>query len=353
MKKLILHLGLQKTGSTSIQETFQWNPEPLARAGFVYGHVDWPNGEINSNHSFPMIAAFGEGWESHEEVLRRGWSPEGLKAHFLGQVMQMLDTDRNLILSGEDITDLQGPGLAAFSDLAREKGFALCPVMFIRSPLEYITSMSQTRIRHGYAFHLFDAARSRRIEPCLKLWPEMACIPFALALQHPDGPLGMLLERYGLPPASAFEVIRQNESLSDHATRIIGHVNGQVPLYLDGAVNPQRSYLDTEPLVGIVGPRFRLTRSEFLKVRELVQRENEAFARLLGPEFCDPSFRFTDRPEPWSAPALAELARAMAALAPGLQEAIRGYFHDGSLVTAEEAALAARILGQGEGPAPA
>lgn len=343
MKTLILHLGLQKTGSTSIQETLFHNPAPLEQAGWRYGQIDWM-GHHNSNHSFPLIVAFSDGWQTSGEIVRRGWSPEGLKDHFTGQVMAALDSSQNLILSGEDITDIPEEGLQAFARLARDMGFDLKPVMFVRSPLEFITSMSQTRVRHGWAYHVFKAVKSPKIEMCLRLWPDMFRLAFAQALKNPEGPLGVMLDTFGLPPAASFNVIRQNESLSEYATRIIGHVNARVPLFQNGAVNPLRQYLDTDPLIGLPGPKYRLTRAEFLEIREMVQRENATFERLLGPEFCDPSFQFSERPLPWTEAALEALATAMHGLSPLLQDTIRDYFRDPALASRDEAALAEEIL---------
>jgi hypothetical protein len=345
MKTLILHLGLQKTGSTTVQETLRYNPAVLAAAGYDYASITWPDGVISSNHSFPLIVALSDGWQNNPEILRRGWTARGLKEHFAAQIDRALETERNLILSGEDITDLDGPGLAALNDLAQARGFAVKPVMLVRPPLEFITSMTQTRIRHGLGYHIFHAGKSRRITPCRALWPGMTCLPFAEAIRHPDGPLGLLLDCCGLPPAGAFNVIRQNDSMSEYATRIIGHVNNAIPLLQDGTVNPLRRYLDTEPLAAIPGPKFRLTRAEFLQTRPLVQSENAAFAEMLGPEFCDPDFQFNDRPLPWTEAALEALALAMQDLSPPLQEAIRSFFADPAQIGPEDSALARRFLG--------
>lgn len=345
MKDLILHLGLQKTGSTSIQETLLYNPEVLARAGYEYARVDWPDLKRNSNHSFPFIVAFSDGWQDNAEIRRRGWTAEGLKPHFQAAIARALDRPANLIFSGEDITEIGGAGLSAFAGLAAARGFAIRPFMLVRSPLEFITSMTQTRIRHGAAYQVFAVGRSRRIEPCLRLWPGMACLPFAEAARHPQGPIGLFLDHCGLPQASAFNLIRQNESLSEFATRIIGHVNAAVPLFKSGGVNPARAYLDTEPLARIPGPKFRLTRSEFLEVRGLVQSENERLAGLLGPDFCDRIPSFNERPTPWTEAAISALAGAMAGLSPQLQAVVRDYFRQAGRVGPDERALAAALLG--------
>lgn len=344
MKTLILHLGLPKTGSTSIQETFLYNPDPLAAAGFVYASIKWPDGPRNSNHSFPMIVSFSDGWQNSPEITRRGYSADGLKQHFIQGILQALDTDQNLILSGEDITDIPEEGLRAFSALAAEKGFDVRPVMFVRPPLEFVTSMSQTRVRHGEGYHVFKVGLSNRIEMSLKIWPDLLAIASKDAINHPHGPLGRLLDAFHLPSAEKFNVITSNESMSEFATRIIGHLNTQLPLFLDGAVNPLRKYLDTEPLIRIKGPKFKLTRAEFLDIRNLIQSENANLERLLGANFCDPNFSFQDAPHAWTIGAIEELAEAMQTLSPHLQSTVRGYFSASTDISASEKAIASRIL---------
>jgi hypothetical protein len=344
MKTLILHLGLPKTSSTSIQETFLYNPGPLAAAGFDYVSIKWPDGPRNSNHSFPMIVSFSDGWQRSPEITRRGYSADGLKQHFMQAILRALDTDQNLILSGEDITNIPEEGLRAFSALAADKGFEVRPIMFVRPPLEFVTSMSQTRVRHGEGHHVFKVGLSNKITISLKIWPNLLAIAFKDAIHHPHGPLGRLLDAFQLPSADKFNVITSNESMSEFATRIIGHLNTQIPLFLDGTVNPLRKYLDTEPLAQIKGPKFKLTRAEFLDVRNLIQSENANFERLLGANFCDPHFSFQDAPQAWTTAAIEELSVAMQTLSPTLQNSIRGYFSTSTGLSASEIALASKIL---------
>lgn len=323
-----------------------YNPVPLAEAGYLYAQLNWP-GEVNSNHSFPMIVAFSGGWQTNPEIERRNWQADGLKTHFMAEILRALDTDQNVIFSGEDISDIPVEGLRAFSDLAREKGFAVRPIMFVRPPLEFITSMSQTRIRHGDPFHIFEGQKSANIDACLQVWPDMTCIVFQKAARHPKGPCGMLVDAFGLSSPDRYEVVSANNSMSDFSTRIIGHINRQIPLYLDGAVNPLRHYLDTEPLAQIAGPKFILTQSEFMSIREFLQEENAAIAGLLGPEFCDRTFNFNVTPDPWGAQALGELAEAMQPLRPEMQDCIRGYFSLSPDVSPTDRTLAREILREG------
>ena len=119
---------------------------------------------------------------------------------------------------------------------------------------------------------------------------------------------------------------------------------GPVQLFVDGAVNPLRAYLDTEPLAGITGPKFQLTRREFADYRAPIQTENATFATLLGPSFCDPNFSFPDAPPPWTTPELQQVLTAMRPLTGPLQDAIRDYFGTSPDVGAAQRAIACKIL---------
>ena len=228
--------------------------------------------------------------------------------------------------------------------MAADKGFAVHPIMFVRPPLEFVTSMSQTRVRHGQGYHVFKVGKSSKIEMSLHVWLNLLTIAFNDAIKHPFGPFGALLEAFQLPTADRFNLIKSNESMSEYATRIIGHINTQLPLFVDGQVNPQRTYLDTEPLASIKGPKFKLTRAEFMTIRDFIQRENAALSALLGPEYCDPSFSFQDAPHPWTEVALGQLGAAMQPLSTTLQDCVRSYFSTSPEVSAAERQLADEVL---------
>ena len=126
MKKLVLHLGLPKTASTSIQETFFWNPAPLSKANYIYAKIAWPDGSFNSNHGFPMTVAFSDDWAGSQEIVRRSLPSDGLREHFMGQIKKAMSTDGNVIFSGEDIplamAQLQTSITTGFSTLLSSLG---------------------------------------------------------------------------------------------------------------------------------------------------------------------------------------------------------------------------------------
>ncbi len=236
--------------------------------------------------------------------------------------------------------------MRALTALAAEKGFAVYPALLVRPPLEFVTGMSQTRIRHGLGFHVFADGKSDKIMTGLKVWPGLQTFAFRDAVKHPFGPFGVLTEAFGLPSPKQFNLIASNAVISDYATRIIGQVNTRIPLYVNDGINPLRTYLDTEPLDAIRGPKFSLTRGEFVGIRDFIQRENATMKTLLGANYCDATLAFRATPQPWTTEALDELAEAMTPLSTTLQDCIRDFFHRSPQISAAERAAALNVLGR-------
>ena len=202
--------------------------------------------------------AFSDGWQTNQQVNRRGWRPEGLRAHFTAALQHAPATDSNLIMSGEDITDIPAADLRDFLAFAATCGFAVHPVIFVRPPLEFVISMTETRVRHGHPCQPYAVGMATKVEMSLQIWPDLRTIAFRDAIKHKFGPFGAMMDEFGLPSADRFNLIKQNESMSDQATRLIGYMHSQIPLIVNGAVSPSRAYLDTEPITRIKGAKFKL-----------------------------------------------------------------------------------------------
>ena len=347
MKKLVLHLGLPKTASTSIQETFSRNPAPLSKANYSYAKIAWPDGSFNSNHGIPMTVAFSDNWAGIQEIVRRGLPSDGLREHFLIQIKKAMKTDGNVIFSGENIPILPEAGLKSFCDLASGMGFEVLPIMFVRSPLEFITSMSQTRVRHGQPYAVRKIGTSERISKCLKLWSNMQCIPFGQSIRPPFSPFRVLIDLLGIGKLEDFKTINSNESLSDYSLRIIGFINQKIPLIVNGTLNPNRKYLDTAPLEAIKGEKFKLTQKELEDIFEFTVQENIALSELLGPQYCDLTLDCPDEHPPWTAEAMSHLKIAMEKLPAALNACIYSYFSGPNAISVAERKLAAEILAKG------
>src|SRR5689334_22540831 len=113
--EVILHVGLHKTGTSSIQETLfsEKNNQLLEKKDYIYPK-SW-----YSNHSIPIYSAFCDDPEGYYENSRKGYSIAEIKTineqYFEGLETELAEREQSkLIISGEDISLLSVVNLNAF-----------------------------------------------------------------------------------------------------------------------------------------------------------------------------------------------------------------------------------------------
>ncbi|MGZ7160613.1 MAG: hypothetical protein ACXVHR_09070, partial [Methanobacterium sp.] len=107
MNEVILHVGLHKTGTSSIQETLfsEINNKLLEKKDYLYPK-SW-----YLNHSIPIYSAFCDDPEGYYENSRKGYSIAEIK-NINERYLEGLETEltereqTKLIISGEDISML-------------------------------------------------------------------------------------------------------------------------------------------------------------------------------------------------------------------------------------------------------
>ncbi len=148
MRQLFLHVGMHKTGSSSIQETLHHNQPLLAEAGYAY---------LNQaiNHSWLLHSAFAEAPQALPANRRAGIGNAAAGAAFAATCRKQLLTflgeakqDR-LILSGEAISMLGDAETAAMLQAFRAHVDRITVIGFVRPPRSFIVSAYQQRIRGG------------------------------------------------------------------------------------------------------------------------------------------------------------------------------------------------------------
>jgi hypothetical protein len=156
MNKCIIHIGMHKTGSTSIQHSL----DSYSDDQFLYATL------MNTpNHSLAIYSLFAADPASHR--LHRAAQRSGQKLDaYLERAEAHLHRaitaarGRTLIISGEGISGLEPPEVAKLAKRFRSQFDDVTIVGYVRPPAGFMSSALQQRIRGGAA--RFDLARMYR-----------------------------------------------------------------------------------------------------------------------------------------------------------------------------------------------
>jgi hypothetical protein len=157
IKNIFIHIGLHKTGSTSIQHALGEAHYALSRKGFlyplfkkrylaIYNH-SWPVYSLFSDKPMPYHVNFKDGIRSKDQLNQLNYR---FRKQFLKQINDFKgDT---LIISGEDISALSTAELASFKEfLIQSISSDICfkIIIFCRHPVDHFRSITQERIKNG------------------------------------------------------------------------------------------------------------------------------------------------------------------------------------------------------------
>lgn len=141
----VLHVGMHKTGTSSIQRALD---------GYDDGDAFYAN--LNSiNHSIPVQALF------HQNNLRAHWVNEGFTdeqiANHIAKLDQMFTAAvgrqkrKKVIFSGENISILDAGSLTRLKKKVEEHCDTVRVVLFARNPYDEAASSFQEVVKHGWA----------------------------------------------------------------------------------------------------------------------------------------------------------------------------------------------------------
>jgi len=207
MKKLLLHIGQHKTGTTAIQHFLADRRNELDGLGILYPHT----GCHGNQHSLFAGVFLGD----------HAFLPKDRPRSLKNLVSKLLDEARNahsIILSSEVLWELGLTSRSAFIDLldSLSANFDMRIIYFVREPEELQWSMLKQTLRGGWIVDTFDIYESGR------------------ALYYPT--VRALLNRYSPDP-----VVVPYEKAGDSVVRFV-----RACARLDGFEGLVRLSLDTE-----------------------------------------------------------------------------------------------------------
>jgi arsenate reductase-like glutaredoxin family protein len=164
MKEVILHIGLPKTGSTSIQS---------AIAGYSKNKIHTASFGVE-NHSIPIYTMF-----SSQRFKYHVWKNQSLthnqidklRLDFLRVLEFELSCTKNetLLISGEDISRLTQQEISNMINYFNQRGIDVQIIAYVRNPINWITSIIQQFFRDGNDLVLSRGLFKDRLNPYFNL----------------------------------------------------------------------------------------------------------------------------------------------------------------------------------------
>ena len=292
IKRLILHIGTIKTGSSSIQQSFGKGRDTLLEHNIFYPDRKPYNHTFSfkplfvndPQKSFLFNVHLNASEDKHAKVenYRKTWVRE----------ITSCGKD-NFIVSAEGLTVPTFPRkavkrLKTFVDQYFEK---VVVIAYVRHYDQWISSRIQQAIRNSdttmniqeLVDHLLECPPSISYKQSLQKWVKvfgrenLVVRPFDPKTFYNGSLLSDFFQAVGLPADEiSIPEIRSNESIGKHGVAFLQKYNEAYPLFIDGKINIDRGSANNSTVVdmyrNVVDEKFRL---KLMYTPEQVQRFNE------------------------------------------------------------------------------
>lgn len=250
-RKIILHAGMPKTGTSTIQNVLHANRDYLLRhEGALYP-------SLTANLNTPLLTIVRNDPLEHPANKLAGLTLEEAEDRRKGY-SDSLDTEissldwNSLLLSAEGISNLSRPEIARLREWGENYASDWTVLVCVRHPVKRTSSVIQQRLKQGSSLkRLYRNPPApnyrRKISNIISVFgrENVRIFDFDTAVKSEGGIVSAFAERAGLSLATgeylASQAVRVNESLSLEAAQILGSLNRQRPIFVDGVLAPRRA----------------------------------------------------------------------------------------------------------------
>jgi len=287
VSEIILHVGLHKTGTSSIQETLflNENNKILKNHGFLYPKNWVPN------HSIPVYSAFCDNPEKYHANIKLGYNLseiEEINKNYLIKLEKEIKENKlsKLIISGEDISLLSIKNLYALKEYLKSISKSKIKIIFhVRNSLSLSISTIQEKIKSGEVYKSAFLKVNDKIKNIFKndiskfsqVFGEKSINIFSFedVIKHEFGPVGHFLSIVGFENEiiKEFNIVRSNESISLIGGDMLSFINERASMFVDGKLNKNRTNGDFLFFLKINGIKYDISYNDKLKLLENSQED--------------------------------------------------------------------------------
>lgn len=272
-KKILLHVGLHKTASTYIQHMLAQSNESLKKQGWNYPIYSDGGGNDLINHSNLLYTLFSEEIDSYIPNIQSGANDQDLLKVFQRTLKAELESNYNLILSGEDVSALS---LESLYNLAKVlEPYDVTIIAFVREAYSYLCSNLQHRIHRGvHGLKLEVPNISQNCIRLKKVFPNIQFFSYERVKSKKDGLISVFEDLCEISINKSRENFLINESLGNKTIRFLAEFNMHYPLIdSNKKLNHNRPVFNVKR-IDFDPQKFLLTKSEYISIAKQIRQEN-------------------------------------------------------------------------------
>jgi len=294
-KQIILHAGLHKTGTSSIQNNCHKYRDWLRERGIVYPAFKYRD-KVFSNHSEPLIGVFGTRPGKYgmpqRLMLDDAAAIADVAAVFSRQLQQVLEEPGGdtLLLSAEMVCEFSGKDNAQLRRHLEKYTDNLQVIVMVRSPQSSVESILQQRCRGGNLVEpeSLVGVVTERFKAVQQGFADiLQVLNYHEARDHPLGLVGGFLCHLGLPreEIAQLEFVSTNARTSMESFKVMEAINQVYPAGKTSDHGVRRHFSDMNPLYTLPGQPFQIDSVAQSRLSESLQAECTALERELGFSF--------------------------------------------------------------------
>ncbi len=263
LNKIYLHVGMQKTATSSIQQSLLANKEFLKQNSILYPSSlsNWHVNEIGA-------LLYEEKEEERRNILHRQNFSQINRNNIIEKLKkEILNCDcESLVISAESIILYSKDGLTKLKDIIQNdlniKNIII--ILTTRNILDFMNSYVQQLIKSSFEVEYNKLVQKTIYENQISKFEEvfgqenLIVYCFEEAKKHPLGVVGYFFEQIGIEKERVKEIkiIKTNEGISELACEVIDYINTIEPFIDKKEISQKRQIGDTRLLQKLSGKKF-------------------------------------------------------------------------------------------------